>query len=162
MRLLSLFRKLKYFKSIDEMPIYNWFKLQETNELTHLLKVKKLCSKREVLILQNALQSITNEYIDFFGINDQYKKILELKRNIRIKEIQLITTGERINKTFIKVLKSELNLLIQSAQKSDTGNVSVHVNKYMGYRIDLKSTSVKEFYSILNHIKKEAEASYKQ
>lgn len=152
---------MEYFKSIDEMPIYNWFKLQESNDLTYLLKVQRKCSRRDIFTLQTALQDMTNEYIDTFGINEDYKKILELKRDIFIKEAQLAITGERINNTFINVLKGELKIALSKSQKSDTVDVSVHVSKYMGYRIDMKNTSVKEFYSILFHIKKEVEASHK-
>lgn len=160
MRVASLFQKLYYYKSIDEMPIYNWFKIQETNDLTHVLKVKRKCSKREALILQNALQTMTNEYIDTFGINDQYKKILGLKRDIRIREIQLMTTGERINNTFIKVLKLELTMLLKKNQKVDTSSAWIHAKKYMNGNLDTKTTTVKEFYSILNELKKEVEASH--
>ncbi|MES2287771.1 MAG: hypothetical protein V4547_18935 [Bacteroidota bacterium] len=163
MRFLSFFRKLQYHTSIETMPIYSWFKLQETNDLTYLLKVKKECSKSEVLTLQNALQIMTNEYIDTFGINDQYKKILELNRDIFIKKAQLAMTGERINNTFINVLQAELNALLKSNQKSDTGDVIVAMSKHIGGgMIDTKKMTVLEFYQILNHNKKEVQASQKQ
>ncbi len=159
MNFLRLFSKLNYYKSIDEMPIFNWFKIQETNDLSYLLYKKRGCTPKQAAILKEALQLMTNEYIDTFGISDQYKNILELKRDIRVKEILFATTGEKINKTFISVLQSKLKVALESTQKSDTGSVIVHVNKYMGYRADLKKISVKEFYSILNEIKKEATAS---
>lgn len=160
MKISRLFQKLEYFDSIDTMPIYNWFKLQESNDLGFLLKKKISTTKRDIEILKEVLKKITNEYIDAFGVSDQYKNILQLQSEIRQKEIDFVLTKHRINKTFINVLKGKLKAALESNQRSDTSTVAwVHAKKYMGGSLDMKTTSVREFYSILNEFKKEVEAS---
>lgn len=159
--IFNLFSKFEYYKSIDECPIYVWFKVQESNDLTYLLINKRKCSIKDMAVLKEALYTMTNEYIDTFGISDQYKTILELQRDIRVKEIDLLLTGEKINKTFISILKSKLKAKLEGSQRSDTSSVWIHAKKYMGGNLDMRTTTVKEFYSILNELKKEVEASHK-
>lgn len=155
-------RKLEYYKNLDELPVFNWFKLQETNDLAFLLLKKRKCSKTEISRLENVVRQLTDEYIDTFGISDEFRNILELKRDLLVKKIDLLLTGKRINKTFIAVLEDKLKAALNTKYKSDTASVSVYVSKYMGYQVNMKTISVKEFYSIINEIKKEAAAKRKQ
>lgn len=163
MKIIPLFAKFEYYKSIDTMPIFNWFKVQETNDLTYFLHEKRDCTKKELSILEKALTITTNEYIDTFGVSDKYKKILQLKIDIHRKEIALcIHPEERTELTFLNVLKAQLKEALMVSEKSDTKSVVVHASKYVGGgMIDTKKMTVQAFYSILDELKKEVEASHR-
>lgn len=155
--MFSLVNKLSYYTSIDEMPIYNWFKVQETNDLKYVLKVDRKCNKKQLDILTEAMRVMQAEYIDTFGINESYKKILDLKREILELEIKLLITEDRTHQTFIDLKNQELKYTLSTTKTSQVSAVKRCIEKDMGFPINMKTTSVKEFYGIMAEIIKEAE-----
>lgn len=154
-KIINLFKSFEHYKSIDEMPIYNWQKVQETNDLTWLLKVKSDTTKGQLSILETYLKRMTDEYIDHFGISDQYRLILKLKGELRCLEIDYILSDNRVHLTFIEIKKKELQMALAKGKSNDTSSVKVHAEKYMGRAINMRETSVKEFYEILRELQKE-------
>jgi hypothetical protein len=59
-------------------------------------------------------------------------------------------TGDRILKNFIKMAQIELNQINSKTNKTNTNEVKVHLEKYLGFRLNEKETSVKEYYTYLN------------
>lgn len=148
--------KLEYYKSLDEMPIANWFKIQQTNDLKYMLVKTRKVSTKEVSELENGLKKLSNEYIDTFGISDEYRQILELSRDIEVLKIDFILTQDRSLLTMIEIKKDQLKAISKSNNKSDLNKLKMHVNKFMGYSVDMNKTSVKEFYTYLEGLKEEA------
>ncbi len=161
MKVVNPFRKLEFYSDIDFLPIANWFKIQETNDVTWLMLKRRSCTKSELAILQKVMSNLTDQYIDSFGLSPNYKRILELKRDIRVKEIKYYLTKDKSILTFIEVDKHSLRALLGTDKKSDYGSVRVHVAKYMG-GADFKTMSVKFFYEILKEMKKEFKAKSKK
>lgn len=147
--------KLEYYKSLDEMPIANWFKIQQTNDLKYLLVKTRKVSTKEVSELEKGLKKLSNEYIDTFGISDEYRQILELSRDIEVLKIDFILTQDRSLLTMIEIKKDQLKAISKSNNKSDLNKLKMHVNKFMGYSVDMNKTSVKEFYTYLEGLKEE-------
>lgn len=156
MKIIPLFAKFEYYKSIEEMPIFNWLKVQEKNDLRYVLKKYRDATKGELGQLQVAVQLMKNEYIDTFGISEEYKKLLVLDDQIRILEIEYVTTGDRSKLTMIEYKSRQLKANIKTGVKADSGTVKIYVSKYMGFQVNFKEMSVKEFYSILREVVKEA------
>lgn len=154
-KVISLFKKFEYFNSIDDMPIYNFLKIQETNDLGWVMKEKGDYTKRQQPLLEHALQLITDQYIDTYGISDQYRRILRLQGDLRVLEMEYIITGEKINLTFIELKKAELKVAVDQSQSKETVSVKVHAEKYMGRAINMRETSVRDFYDILRELQKE-------
>lgn len=156
-KIISLFKKFEYYKSIEELPIFNWFKIQETNDLKWLMKDPGDCTKGQVSTLETYMQKMTDEYVDTFGISDEHRRILMLKTDIACLEIDFLLNGDRKINTFLKIKRKELEKLITKSQSRETTNIQVHVSKYMGGSlINMRTTTVKEFYGILQEMKKEA------
>ena len=154
-KIFQLYKKFEYFTSIDEMPIYNWLKIQESNDLTWVMKVKGDATKKQLLILEDSLKKMTDEYIDTFGISDSYRKILRLRGEIACMEVDYCLTQQRSLLTFINVKKKELESIFRNNEKSDSMSVQVHVRKYLGQSVNMRETSVKEYYSIIREIERE-------
>ena len=155
MNVVNPFRRLEYYKSIDDMPIYNWMKIQETNDISFMLLNHRKVSSKEILELEKGLQSLTDQYIDTFGISSQYKKILQLRNGIRYLEIEFFKTKDRGNLTLIEIKKAEMKLLAKKGAGADKARVHIHVAKYMGGGFNMKTCSVKMFYEILSEMKDE-------
>lgn len=149
--------KLEYYKSLDEMPIANWFKIQQTNDLKYMLVKTRKVSTKEVSELEKGLKTLSNEYIDTFGISDEYRKILELSRDIEVLKIDFILTQDRSLLTMIEIKKDQLKAISKNKNKSDVHKLKMYADKYMGFSINTKEVSVKEFYTIIESLKEESQ-----
>src|ERR1017187_629033 len=138
MRIVNPFRKLEYYKELDALPAWNWFKVQESGDVSYILLKKRKINGKETIELREAFTKLTNEYIDTFGISFEYKNVLMLQRDLRCLEIDYFITQNKIHLTFIEVKKRELKKLMGATQKADSMSVQVHVKKYMGGNIDFK------------------------
>lgn len=163
--IIDLFRKdLNYYRGIDELPIYNWFKINQTNDLTYLLKEKHEVNKRQLPVLERAFDKIYREYIDTFGVPEQLREILILKRDIRVLEIDIVLTGDFSLQTFIDIKRRELEQLLQKPkeEKVSINDVKAYVEKYMGFRINERECTVKDYYTYVEVLKREATKSTKK
>mgnify|MGYP003530780370 FL=1 len=138
---------MKFYESIEDMPIYNWFKVNNGDMRFMLIKQTKTYDKAKA---REYFDKIYSEYIDVFGISESYLKVIELKKQISVLNIEMAITGDRILKNFIKMAQIELNQINSKTNKTNTNEVKVHLEKYLGFRLNEKETSVKEYYTYLN------------
>ena len=66
------------------------------------------------------------------------------------------SNNQRHKKTLAKVKELEANALLKEHVKEDFNVLCAMISKYQGYRVDPKSTSVREFYSYIELINKES------
>lgn len=157
-KILNLFQKFDHYNTIDDMPIFNWLKIQDTNDITWILKEKRSaekCSEKEIDKLQECLQVMTNEYIDAYGITDEYRRILRLKGEIFTLRAEFAMTQDRTKLTFLAIKQDELMAILLKSKNAEKTDVRVFAMKYLGQSVDMKKTSVREFYNILAEAKKE-------
>lgn len=138
---------MKFYESIEDMPIYNWFKVNNGDMRFMLIKQT---AKYDGKKAREYFDKIYSEYIDVFGISESYLKVIELKKQISVLNIEMAITGDRILKNFIKMAQIELNQINSKTNKTNTNEVKVHLEKYLGFRLNEKETSVKEYYTYLN------------
>lgn len=149
--------KKKVYKSIDELPLWNWFRIQETNELKYLFKEN--VSKWEFFIFQLAevWENLYNEFINTFGISDSLREVLQIKKEIAVMRYKMVADDSNAYlQTFINIKEYELKQILGRLEKQEFTSAKVYIEKYMGFRIDLKTTSVKEYYEYLKVLEKEA------
>lgn len=138
---------MKYYQSIEDMPIYNWFKVNNGDFRFMLVKHS---IKYDFDKAKEAFDKLYSEYIDTFGISESYLKVIELKKNISVLKIEMALTGDRFLKNFIRMSEIELNDINSRTNKTNVNEVKVHLEKYLGFRLNEKETSVKEYYTYLN------------
>lgn len=149
-------KALNYYSSLDEMPIYNWRMINETNNLEFLLKKKKKLSEREILILEDVFATLYDSFLDTFGISDTYRRMLELKRDIAVLQARMVIENDRSLRTDIRIADYELKELNKKGSESKQTFIEVkaYIEKFMGFRINQYETSVTEYYSYLDIMKK--------
>ena len=155
------FPKFEYYKTLDELPIHNWFKIQETNDLKYLLKHDLKIGKKREAELKGVIEKLKEEYLKIFGLSDDYRSILLLQGQIRAMQIELLLTKNNTLKTFIEIKRHELKRVLSKSSTADIKSVVVQVRKYNCGVLDLKKMSVVEFYAIIQEMKKEIEAKNK-
>lgn len=136
----------KVWGDIEDMPIYNWIKILETGDLKWLYKNKGRVSIQSAdhwLVLQQ-------QYIDEFGLDENYKQQLRLMSKLKNLNLDFVLTRDRSLLNVIKITEIDLEM---GGSKESIGFYQIldHVEKYKGFQIDPKKTSVmKWYYSLKN------------
>ena len=141
----------KHYTSIDDLPQYNWRMIGEKNDLSFMLIDKH--KKFDKAKMKIAFDKIKDEYIDTFGINDNYLKILELKRDIAILEIDMAISKDRTIKNFIRISKIELDNLLKSSDNSKQSQTTFALTKHLKCYISEKDLSVRQYAELVEGMK---------
>lgn len=136
------------------MPIWNWLWVFKTGDLGYLLIRKTAVSKPNIDKLSKHWEKLWDEYIQKFGFGEQMLSIHSKNKEIALLRLEKIKTGDRSYNTFIAVALIELETLKAETVKGDFWTMKVAMEKQLGFRIDLKNTTVIEFYSQLKFIQK--------
>jgi len=94
--------ELRYYKSIDFLPMWNYYKTQETEDLRYLLKLDDYESLPDVdeSIFNEIWQEITYQVIDFNNETDRRSKRIFDKR----KEIAMLNAKHKTIKMLLSAL----------------------------------------------------------
>ena len=96
----------RYYLSVHELPVYNWFELNKTGELKHLLKDPTRELTNDVI---RAYYTIKDEYFTLFGVPADYEKHLSSMRYYGLMMAKYLESGgERSMLTHIQVAKINL------------------------------------------------------
>ncbi len=138
----------RLWQSIEDMPIYNWIKILETGDLKWLfVKNKGRVSSRS----QEHWMELQQEYLDEFGLDEQYKQRLRLTQKLTNLNLDFVLTGDRFTLNLIKMAEVDIEALNQG-ESVKFYQVLDHVEKYKGFAIDPKKTSVIKWYYTLKNI----------
>lgn len=142
---------MKFYDSIDDMPIYNWFKCIEKQDYKYTL----IEGEVEPELCKNQFDILYSQFIDEFGINDNLREIIRVQNKILVHKINMALTGDKGLLTFIEIDELELkNLLADNGVK--TGSTTIMIEKEMGFAINEHQTSVTKYYTYLKEIKANA------
>lgn len=138
---------MKIYTTIEEMPLFNWVKINEKNDLSYMIigSCKKINNKK----LREGFEIIKDEFINTFGVSEVYKKILEAQIEIAKLEIDLALTGDNFLQNFIDMRLIDIKQLNEGATKGSHFETKMKLEKYLGFRLNEKEISVKEYYSYL-------------
>ena len=139
------------YKSVDEMPLYNWHNCMEGE-----YKYVRLDEKEDAKNVE-MFEKVYADYVDKFGIDNKFKQQIELIKKIAILQCEYLIIKNRFKLTQIEVENTKLEAI-----KKETGvgmtlqQTLIHLSKWLGYRLDWKQVSVSEYYTILNESSKQA------
>jgi hypothetical protein len=133
------------YKTIDDLPVYHWNKINETGDISYLGGENK--KENEKL-----WQDIQDQFVDTYLIkSDNFIEIFLKKKDIAVQEIEMVLSGDRSLATFINIAKLELEKMTEVKGKKISFNEQVAlIEKFMGFQINTKITSVSQFYSYVN------------
>jgi len=142
-----------YFNSIEDLPIWNWWRIAESGNLIYLHKgnYDKEDYTYEAYLLWNKLQ---NEYLDEFGITDEFRQILELKKKWIEKKADYLLTGERFKLTEIDIIEAEMSETMNTKVATKKEATIIMLEQKLGFALDEKKLSVKRYYNYINHFSK--------
>ena len=136
-----------YYNSIEDLPIWNWWKVSETGNLSYLRKDENYKGKAPNLKLW---EKINDEYFNEYGINDNLKQLMRLKKEwIRLKEKYLVK-GIRFALTELDIVEAKMKDLdkVGDFKKEDT---IIYLEEKLGRELDTRKVTVKKYYNYLNY-----------
>lgn len=140
--------KKKYYTSIDDLPIWNWWKVSETGNLIYLHK-KEDYDDKDYSIMP-LWESINDEYFNKYGINDNLRRLMELKKKWIAKKRKLIVDGKRFALTELVIIESKMRELEQTPSVNNEESI-IFLEEKLGREIDPKRISVKKYYDYIRY-----------
>ena len=131
------------------MPLHNWINFINSNDFIWLSRFKLKC-----FLNKFALSYITDSIIDFQGASHIYLDVLKTQIQIELLHNKSLINNEN-NETFIQILDIKLNDLIEkmNTEKNNIEQVLYYIESEMGFKIDTKKITVREFYNYIDFIK---------
>ena len=145
LRKILLYTHGQYWESIDEMPLYNWIKCNN-GKLEYTRKTKKGNKVQDYI----NWKLLYNEYLKDFGLDRRYKKYIEAQKKRAILQSEYIITKEKFKLTEIEIESQKLkDLEIHFGEGKKIELILTWLGMFLGYKLDQKSTTVKEYFVIL-------------
>lgn len=148
--------KFEVYRSIEDLPIYNFKKVIETGSYLYMIK-KGTFKRKYVKDIIDAWQDCYNEYIQTFGLNSLYKAVLMQEEKIaRLKLDRWLKDLKHLN-AIIKAEESRLSEMMKPSKgkKSFEEDIAI-IQKYNGVALDPKKTSTKMFFTYVKLMEKQA------
>lgn len=146
LRKITLNTQEKYYSSIDDIPLYNWVKCND-DQLQYTRKyVGSGNNSNDAL----AWEKLYNEYLEKFGLNDRYKKYLDLMRKKALLQAEYLIKKDKFKLTEINITEAklkDLELYFGDGQKIEV--ILTWLGMWLGYKLDQRNTTVTEYFVIL-------------
>ena len=134
---------MEFYKNIEELPVYNFNKITETGNLSYLFVNGKLGNNADLI-----WDGIMKEFFDYVGISESYKAFMEHSRNAAILTCRMYLENRKDLINFIDIENLQAKESLSDVKEDFTKTVMI-ISKNMGFKVDPKTTTVKEFYSMV-------------
>ncbi len=142
----------KHYKGIEDLPIFNFFKIREKRDLRYLIKCDpfEIDSREHHPILEEVYDQVLTEYYDEFGVTTEHKEDLRTRMKIAVLESKLARTNDRRHKTMIEILKTKIQKNISVSLETQIDQIEKARN---GQPLDPHRVSVKQFFTYIKNLK---------
>lgn len=134
----------KLYNDIYALPIGVFLRVSKNNDL----KLLSLSGRHNDRQLSGAWKNILNQYIDLFGLAEDYKEYLKLKAQSIELWHDVYVKGQRYKEILAKVKDEQASELLSNKERNE-GELLSFLSQKMGFRIDPNTISTYEFYSYL-------------
>ena len=161
MGILQAIHGLKLYQSIEDLPIWNYHKVQTTGELRYL--IRKGRPKKDVLL--KLWERLQEEFTARVGLTDSGNALMQKSKRLMLLELKKII-AEIAGKSTSRIKVDLEQLSKELTNRSDTTTQDLEdqaaiLTKWSGIDINTKVMSTLRFYKLLELFQKEAE-TYEQ
>lgn len=142
-------KEAEYYGSIYDLPIYNWFKAIDLNNLGFLRKESTFLSSKEVdqdntQKAEEVWHYLINQKTEEFGQDERYTDLLTLRKQIGLLQVQFAITKNKRILTDIVVKQSQLPDNEKKGNFDYNKEIGI-VSKWLGYSINPRKMSLYEY-----------------
>ena len=152
-KLVRVFVKPKFYKDLNDIPLYNWRKLHETGDYSFLLKKGSL---KNVLSgeVTTCWHRLNNEYLTKYGLDLKTKMMLRDRKRLALALANYIATLDKDYEMEADILKIDIKRNNTGGGKSVSYmELIADIEEIRGMPIDELKTSTDRFYTYLKKIK---------
>lgn len=155
-------RKNIYFNDIADVPLWNWWKINDTGNFIYLVPDGDYTKEDFSEAAKEAYSNLTSQLISKYGIADNYFKILQKKKRYLI----MINDGYASDDKH-KVWKAErLREEIKQTESEENGgnreDTLVIIHKFVGGGpINPKQISLDQYYYYMDYVNRDLKAQAK-
>lgn len=143
-----------YYDNIDEISIFNWRRCLE-EQLFEFCRIDP--SEKDEKNDERAWDVIYDTFLKEFGLGKDYKRILELQLEISELQCDFVIEDNNFMRNLIRRLERELQELMEKPVENDMDATITILKKWLGFPIDQKKVTIREFYKDLRMYEKECE-----
>jgi hypothetical protein len=153
----------KHYKNIEDCPIWNLQKVNETGDLRYLVKgfddiddIKE--EELDLQLLANSYSSMMEEVSNTFGLSEEYIDKARVEKELLILSYKILL-GEKHLKAIRdhKIRTIEESKAIGSTNDTPFDEQIVVLESFFKIPVDVKKTSSSKYYTYLKVLKKDAE-----
>lgn len=136
---------VKYWESIDEMPMYHWQKCSDG-----FLKYVNVNLIDDETGNQIQYDKLYDQYLARFGLSKQFERYMKLLQQKAKLQCLYVQTNKRFKLTEIEIVDAKIERLnVNFGDGKSIETTCLHLSKWLGYKVNLKETTVVEYYTII-------------
>lgn len=145
--------ELDCYNSIDELPIKIWFDIHKTVNFKKLLKSGECKNEKTYIKLFELWQKLYNEFIERFGLSDEFLSDLQIEIKIANLQADLIITKQQHLKTLINIEQEKIRInSLDIKPPADLEIILAKMSKHYGFKLSSRELTTAEYYSYINNI----------
>ena len=148
--------KKDYFDSIEDLPIWNWWKIADSGNLIYMQKLDYYDKEDYSIKAFELWNKVQNEYLEVFGITDEFRQVLALKKKWIKTKTDYLLTGERFKLTEIDIIDAQIKDTTANKIDVDKEDTLIVLEQKLNRELDPKKVSVKKYFKYINHFSKQS------
>ena len=148
--------KKDYFDSIEDLPIWNWWKIADSGNLIYMQKLDYYDKEDYSIKAFELWNKVQNEYLKEFGITDEFRQVLALKKKWIKAKTDYLLTGERFKLTEIDIIDAQIKDTTANKIDVDKEDTLIVLEQKLNRELDPKKVSVKKYFKYINHFSKQS------
>lgn len=104
---------------------------------------------------EKAFCKIHDEYLTRYGLNKQYKQLLEVMRKKAEIQLSYVRTKDKFSLTLLEIEEENLKMMLSNnGQGVSTEQMLIHLSKFVGYWLRAKEITAGEYFTLLDEYKR--------
>ena len=136
------------------MPLYNWIKCNKGE----LIYIRKKVNKRDEIDEGDEVmfKKVYDNYLDEFGLGKLHLRLLKVMKKKALLGLDFVISGDRFKLTEVALEEQRIKEMIENnKQGMSTEQSLIYLSKWLGYHLDSKKISVREYFDIINEYGKQ-------
>jgi hypothetical protein len=149
---------MTFYNSIDNLPIWNFYKVKETGDLSYMFIDEALHGKamtqKVAKELFEAWKAIDDRFLFEYGLTEQYVNRMIIEKKILQLELDVLINNDSITRSRLKAEKAKIEGVKEQEGKANLVEVIVNVEKFMNFSIEEKKVCVSKFFGYIELMKR--------